>query len=684
MKKKIRIIAVMATITILSLAVNSKAVNISAICLGVQRAVAIQQLELGAGAEETNTPNLTIGESQIAWNEETQSYDMEINVTSENIVDNTSLTVNMEAYREDKTAIESGIDYTISGNTIKNNSATIKINASGEHVTDIYRFIAKITYPTGAETVETKQVRLQTRLLPKVTLGDITVQSENMPENVVQIIKVPVVTEDIPDASNLSVKLVKDGIDVEGANYTVEGNTVTGDVASITINAGPEITVGDYTLIITYTYKNGEIDSTQTAQKTFKITTIEMNKITLNQTELTMEVGENTILSYNIVPSSFTEDDVEFSSENEKVATFTAGGRLTAVGRGETIVKIASKNGKVSATCHVVVLNPSIEITELTTKPETLLQGEDGTINVKIATIDLQNSKRLDLKITKHEIDVTDLFTITGNDVQNNEVNLVITPNKETTTSGEYMLTVTFDGKQIESENIEKQTKKFKIESKTNVTAIKVDQTNIRMTENSTRTVTATLEPEDVQNKKIIWTTNNADVATVDENGTITAVAKGKAVITVCSDENREITASINVTVQEILQTEEYKLDTEKKILKAIPENTTVKMLLENVQIGSDKYSFTDATGKEINEDDLVGTGSTLKINEEEFKLIVAGDVNGDGKISATDLSKLKRHMVELELLTGNNLLGADIDKDDQITLTDLSNMKKYLAGLGI
>lgn len=684
MKKKIRIIAVMATITILSLAVNSKAVNISAICLGVQRAVAIQQLELGAGAEETNTPNVTIGESQIAWNEETQSYDMEINVTSENIVDNTSLTVNMEAYREDKTAIESGIDYTISGNTIKNNSATIKINASGEHVTDIYRFIAKITYPTGAETVETKQVRLQTRLLPKVTLGDITVQSENMPENVVQIIKVPVVTDDIPDDSTLSVKLVKDGIDVEGANYTVEGNTVTSDVASITINAGPEITVGDYTLIITYTYKNGEIDSKQTAQKTFKITTIEMNKITLNQTELTMEVGENTILSYNIVPSSFTEDDVEFSSENEKVATFTAGGRLTAVGRGETIVKIASKNGKVSATCHVVVLNPSIEITELTTKPETLLQGEDGTINVKIATIDLQNSKRLDLKITKHEIDVTDLFTITGNDVQNNEVNLVITPNKETTTSGEYMLTVTFDGKQIESENIEKQTKKFKIESKTNVTAIKVDQTNIRMTENSTRTVTATLEPEDVQNKKIIWTTNNADVATVDENGTITAVAKGKAVITVCSDENREITASINVTVQEILQTEEYKLDTEKKILKAIPENTTVKMLLENVQIGSDKYSFTDATGKEINEDDLVGTGSTLKINEEEFKLIVAGDVNGDGKISATDLSKLKRHMVELELLTGNNLLGADIDKDDQITLTDLSNMKKYLAGLGI
>ena len=684
MKKKIRIIAVIATITMLSLAVNSKAVNISTICLGVQRAMAIQQLELGAGEEETNTPTVTIGESKIAWNEETQSYDMEINITSENIVDDTELTVNMEAYREDKTVIESGIDYTISGNTIKDNSATIKINASGEHVTDIYRFIAKITYPTGAETVETKQVRLQTRLLPKVTLGDITVQSEDMPENVVQIIKVPVVTEDIPDASTLSIKLVKDGIDVEETNYTVEGNTVTGDMASITINAGPEITVGDYILIVTYTYKNGEIDSTETVQKAFKITTIEMNKITLNQTELTMEVGESTILSYNIVPSSFTDDDIEFSSENEEVATFTAGGRLTAVGRGETTVKIASKNGKVSATCHVVVLNPSIEITELTTEPETLLQGEDGTINVKIATVDLQNSKRLDLKITKHEIDVTDLFTITGNDVQNNEVNLVITPNKETATSGEYMLTVTFDGKQIESENIEKQTKTFKITSKTNVTAIKVDQTDIRMTENSTRTVTATLEPEDVQNKKLIWTTNNADVATVDENGTITAVAKGKAVITVCSDENREITASINVTVQEILQTEEYKLDTEKKILKAIPENTTVKMLLENIQIGSDKYSFTDATGKEIKEEDLVGTGSTLKINEEEFKLIVAGDVNGDGKISATDLSKLKRHMVELELLTGNNLLGADIDKDDQITLTDLSNMKKYLAGLDI
>lgn len=684
MKKKIRIIAVMATITILSLAVNSKAVNISAICLGVQRAVAIQQLELGAGAEETNTPNVTIGESQIAWNEETQSYDMEINVTSENIVDNTSLTVNMEAYREDKTAIESGIDYTISENTIKNNSATIKINASGEHVTDIYRFIAKITYPTGAETVETKQVRLQTRLLPKVTLGDITVQSENMPENVVQIIKVPVVTEDIPDDSTLSVKLVKDGIDVEGANYTVEGNTVTSDVASITINAGPEITVGDYTLIITYTYKNGEIDSTQTAQKTFKITTIEMNKITLNQTELTMEVGENTILSYNIVPSSFTEDDIDFSSENEKVATFTAGGRLTAVGRGETTVKIAAKNGKVSASCHVLVLNPSAEITELTTIPEKLMQGEDGTINVKIATVDLQNAKKLDLKITKNEQDVTSLFTITGNEVQNNEVNLVITPNKETATSGEYMLTVTWDGKQIESENIEKQTQTFKIETKTTITAIKADKTDIKMIPDATTKINVTIEPADAENKKLIWSTNNDQVVVVDEDGTITALSKGKAVITVYSDENSEITASINVTVQDILQTEEYKVDLEKKLLKAIPTNTTVKILLENIQIGSNTYSFIDESGKTLKEEDLVGTDTTLKIDEEEFKIIVTGDINGDGKLTATDLSKLKCHIIDLEILLGNKLVAADLNEDGLITPTDLSNLKKLLVGLEV
>lgn len=685
MKKRIRIMAVIVAITMLGLTANVKAVNMSAIYLGVQRAIEMQQLELKEGAgEETNTPTVIIGESQIDWNDETQSYDMQINVTSESIVDDTELTINIEAYREDKTLIESGINYTISGNTIKSNSAIIKINASGDDVTNIYRFVVKVTYPTGAETVDTKQVKLQTRLLPKLTLGDITLQSENMPENIVQIINLPVVTEDIPNDSKLNIKLVKDGIDIEETNYIVEGNTVNSDMANITIKAGPEITVGDYILVLSYSYKNGEIDSNITEQKTFTISKIEMNKITLNQTELTMEIGESTILSYNIIPSSFTDEDIEFSSENEEVATFTAGGRLTAIGRGETNVKVASKDGKVSATCHVIVLNPSVEITEIITNPETLLQGEDGTINVKIKTVDLQNSKRLDLKITKNEIDVTNLFTITGNDVQNNEVNLVITPNKETVTSGEYMLIVTFDGKQIESENIDKQTKTFKIISETAVTAIKVDKTDIRMTVNSSKAINATLEPENVQNNKLVWTSNNTDIATVDENGIITAVSKGKTVITVCSDENKEITANINVTVQEILQTEEYSIDLEKKILKSIPENTTVKTLLENIQIGSDTYSFTDETGKELTEEDLIGTGITLKINDEEFKLIVTGDINGDGKITVTDLSKLKLHIVELEVLAGNNLLGADIDNDDQITLTDLSNMKKYLAGLEI
>lgn len=63
-----------------------------------------------------------------------------------------------------------------------------------------------------------------------------------------------------------------------------------------------------------------------------------------------------------------------------------------------------------------------------------------------------------------------------------------------------------------------------------------------------TYTLTASIAPYDADNKSIIWTSENPEIATV-ENGTITALKSGIVKITATSEENSNITDFCEVTV---------------------------------------------------------------------------------------------------------------------------------------
>ncbi len=65
----------------------------------------------------------------------------------------------------------------------------------------------------------------------------------------------------------------------------------------------------------------------------------------------------------------------------------------------------------------------------------------------------------------------------------------------------------------------------------TPVSSVTLNKTSASLEIGSTLTLTATLLPEDAQNKTLTWTSSNAAVATVD-NGKVTAVGNGTAVIT--------------------------------------------------------------------------------------------------------------------------------------------------------
>ena len=80
------------------------------------------------------------------------------------------------------------------------------------------------------------------------------------------------------------------------------------------------------------------------------------------------------------------------------------------------------------------------------------------------------------------------------------------------------------------------------------VTGVSLDESSITLDVGGNQTLTATVTPEDATNKKVRWSSDNEDVATVSEDGVVTAVAGGTAVITATTHDGL-FTASCTVTV---------------------------------------------------------------------------------------------------------------------------------------
>lgn len=82
------------------------------------------------------------------------------------------------------------------------------------------------------------------------------------------------------------------------------------------------------------------------------------------------------------------------------------------------------------------------------------------------------------------------------------------------------------------------------------VTGISLDQPQLVLNQSSDRRVElkATVTPENATNPKIAWSTSDARVATVDDQGTVTAAGEGTAVITAQTDDGH-FEASSRITV---------------------------------------------------------------------------------------------------------------------------------------
>lgn len=83
------------------------------------------------------------------------------------------------------------------------------------------------------------------------------------------------------------------------------------------------------------------------------------------------------------------------------------------------------------------------------------------------------------------------------------------------------------------------------------VTSISVSETEANIEAGKTLELTVTIAPDDARNKTVTWSSSDETVATVSQEGTVTAVKAGEATITATTNDGTGLTASCIVKVNE-------------------------------------------------------------------------------------------------------------------------------------
>ena len=155
------------------------------------------------------------------------------------------------------------------------------------------------------------------------------------------------------------------------------------------------------------------------------------------------------------------------------------------------------------------------------------------------------------------------------------------------------------------------------------VNSVELDQTKLNLFTGATATLNATVKPSNATNQNVTWSSNNADVATVD-NGTVTAVGAGTATITVTTQDGGK-TDTCTVTVEKPYTPPPYIPPTKSPSEQAIDkiedakEGSTVKITLRTGQTKLDKEVFEELAGRDVTLEIILPGGVTWTVNGEDI-----------------------------------------------------------------
>lgn len=224
------------------------------------------------------------------------------------------------------------------------------------------------------------------------------------------------------------------------------------------------------------------------------------------------------------------------------------------------------------------------------------------------------------------------------------------------------------------------------------VTKISLEQSEIYMSVGDNFQINAIIEPNDADNKLVAYTSSNEEIASIDEDGIITAKQEGNVILTISSNENPEIKAECNLNIVRKVEESELQID-DSLTLNSIEisgidykENTVLDV--KNKIITDLDVEVVNYEGETQRDEDIVSTGYKILIKENDnilrqYQIIIYGDVNGDGKINSVDLLVLQRHILKIKLLDPIFKKAANIRRDgSNPTSVDLLLIQRHILKL--
>ena len=304
------------------------------------------------------------------------------------------------------------------------------------------------------------------------------------------------------DATNQSVTFDSsdDSIAIVDKNGNIKG------ISKGTVDISIKTTDGNKTSFITINVVEPKVEST----------------LTLNKQSIIIKKGQTESLKATVSPAN---TKLVWSSSNSKVVKVDSNGKITGVSQGSAVITVQSSDGKMKSTCNVSVTNATVEVTGI-------------TLNKSSATI--YPGSTLQLSVTYKPSNATKKGVTYKS---SNESVAVVDSNGKVTAKGLGKTVITATSTNGKTTSCTINVVEAKIEK------ITLNKSSVQITKGSKFNLKVSIKPSSAA-KKISYTSSNKAIATVDNNGVITAVGIGTTTIKVKATDGSGKVASIKVTVQ--------------------------------------------------------------------------------------------------------------------------------------
>ena len=515
---------------------------------------------------------------------------------------------------------------------------------------------------------------------------------------------------------NICSKVVKKGDTLQLKAYRngIEVKDITWSVTYVS----PNTSITKYGLVRTFNIGLATITAVDSngnkANCNIKVVE-DIGKISFDITEVNLKKGET--VRYNPFISPTPNNYIKltnWTSSNSSVATVDNTGNVTANSVGKTTISVSSETGfTASYTLNVI-------------SPATYMYFEEPNI-----TLVKGQSKKLNLIVKPN--DCTDTITYNSSDSD-----LSVDSNGVITASERYTGTYTITAESSSGATATCQVKV--INPPVIATGLELNYTEKTMLVGEVLILKGTFTPADATDKTLTWKSSNENVATVSQNGSVTAKSGGKVTITAttsngivagcvisiidpASDKQFTLTAQSRtaavgsyVDIPLIVGkaslsylSAEFTYDTTKlqffsvcdvafdnfkssmakegKIRLVCSDDTAVepgkvatlrfKVLAQDPCVTDVK--ITSISGNDADLNDIVLTTVDSSIN-----LVIPsyGDINLDGNVDVTDYALVILASVGDFEMTDEQFVNADVNGDGSVDLFDAFAIDKYINGI--